>query len=177
MYGENMPYEKLLDKLSLVLKRITYKLSRQFLSFSAQDLFQEASLHLWQDFIEGKLNDKTDSYILQGCYFYLKNYIRKENLRYKLLSLEEACAGEGANLEYFLEDEKAAGFFDSLNAKMVAENIRSNGLTSREKDILFLYADGLTTRDIGRRLGLSHVSIVKAMGKIREKCKKHVDEI
>ena len=45
-------------------------------------------------------------------------------------------------------------------------------LTRKEKEIVFFYLQGWTTREIGERLGISHVSIVKLEEKIREKCKK-----
>ena len=45
-------------------------------------------------------------------------------------------------------------------------------MTRKEKEIVFFYLQGWTTREIGERLGISHVSIVKLEGKIREKCKK-----
>jgi len=170
-----MHFEELVNRISPKLKGITYRLNSRSTFFNDEDLFQEALIHLWHDFGDGKLADKTDSYILQGCYFYLKNYLRKQNSRYRLVSLEQAIDDEDTAFEDFLADENAASLFDQLNAKMVTEAIRNNGLTTKEKDILFLYADGLTTREIGARFGVSHVSIVKAMNMIRHKCKKHID--
>jgi RNA polymerase sigma factor (sigma-70 family) len=43
-------------------------------------------------------------------------------------------------------------------------------LNEREKVVFRLYLDGLTTRDIGTRLGISHVMVVKIKKKIKEKC-------
>lgn len=72
-----LSFEALVGKLTSTLRRITRKLNGHFTFMDDQDLFQEALIHLWSCFQSGSLDDKTDSYILQGCYFHLKNYIRK----------------------------------------------------------------------------------------------------
>src|SRR3989338_8897915 len=97
----DMDFEVLVKKLSPTLKRITYKLNGHFTFFNDEDLFQEALIHLLQDFRAGRLQDKTDSYILQGCYFHLKNYIRKVNERPNVISFD---ASLGANDEATVKD-------------------------------------------------------------------------
>ena len=77
----------MMRKLSPTLRRITHKLNGHFTFFDEDDLFQEALEHLWLAFQDGTLGDKTDSYVLQGCYFHLKNYIRKTMDKAKLTSL------------------------------------------------------------------------------------------
>jgi DNA-binding NarL/FixJ family response regulator len=62
-----------------------------------------------------------------------------------------------------------------LHTKFLVEDIQNNGFNSREKRILMFLKDGLTTRAIGKRIGLSHVSVVKAVKKIREKAQQHLD--
>lgn len=170
----NDTFEILVKRISPTLKRITYRLNGHFSFFNDEDLFQEALIHLWQDFRKGKLQDKTDSYILQGCYFHLKNYLRKTKVKAKVVSLETIVNEEGANLEeiLFLENEDRK-YLDYLNDKLLTEAIRNNGLTQREKEILSFSAEGLTTREIGRRLGISHVRVVKLMVSIRNKCRKY----
>jgi RNA polymerase sigma factor (sigma-70 family) len=175
--NKNTDFKGVVKRISPTLKRITYKLNGHFTFFNDEDLFQEALLHLWQDFNSGKLNDKTDSYILQGCYFHLKNHIRKSKVRNKLVSLETIINEEGASLEEttLLQDERSARYFDDLNNKMLIEVIQNNGLTRRQKHILLFYADGLTTREIGRRMGISHVMVVKLMHRIKNKCRRYLD--
>ena len=73
----NDNFEVLIKRVSPTLKRITYRLNGHFSFFNDEDLFQEALIHLWEDYQKGKIQDKTDSYILQGCHFHLKNYLRK----------------------------------------------------------------------------------------------------
>ncbi len=173
-----MTFEVLLKRISPKLKGIAYKLNGRYSFFNDQDLFQEALLHLWQEFGAGKLEDKTDSYILQGCYFHLKNYIRKTNTRSKVVSLQAFIDNEeDLKLEetLLLQDCDPQDYFDSLNSKLLVETIHNNGFTEREKNILTLYAEGLTTREIGSRLGVSHVRVVKLMSRIREKSKIYLD--
>ena len=173
-----MTFEKLIEKLTPKLKGITHKLNGHFTFFNDEDLFQEALIHLLQDFRAGELEDKTDSYILQGCFFHLKNYIRSQKIRKGLLSLE-AVAGdkEGMSLKdtLWLQDEASKHYRDSLNNKLLVETIHNNGFTRREKEILMYCAEGLTTRDIGKRIGTSHVMVVKLVSRIRGKCRKYID--
>ncbi|MEK6727819.1 MAG: sigma-70 family RNA polymerase sigma factor [Candidatus Omnitrophota bacterium] len=174
-----MTFEELVKKLTPKLKGITHKLNGRFTFFNDEDLFQEALINLWQDFRDGTLDDKTDSYILQGCYFHLKNYIRMQKLRTPLVSLEVAAGDEeGLSLKdtLWLQDERSKYYFDYLNDKLLADAIHNNGFTKREKAVLIFCAEGLTTRAIGKRLGVSHVMVVKLISRIRGKCKKYLEK-
>ncbi len=174
----NDTFEGLVKRVSPTLKRITYRLNGHFSFFNDEDLFQEALIHLWEDFRRGKLQDKTDSYILQGCHFHLKNYLRKVRPKMKLVSLELLINNDdGRSLEesLLLKREDSQNVIDYLNNKLLVEAIRNNGFTKREKDILSFYAKGLTTRAIGERLGVSHVRVIKLMRRIKDKCKKYRD--
>jgi RNA polymerase sigma factor (sigma-70 family) len=172
-----MEFEQIVKKISPVLKRITYKLNGYCRFLSNDDLYQEALVCLWQDYSSGKLTDKTESYILQGCYFHLRNYLRKIKDKSRLVSIGVIVGEDGNSLEetMFLRDTSSDNFLDILNKKLLAETIFNNGFTTREKELLRLFADGLTTREIGRHCGVSHVSVVKMMAKIRGKCKKYKD--
>ena len=174
-----MSFEELHHKLSPTIRRIAYKLNGRYRSFNHDDLYQEASIHLWSNFLKGKLSDKTDSYILQGCYFHLKNYIRKINERSNIISIDAALSN---NNEVTVED--ALGEYwacedcrEDLHNKFLVQSIRDNGLNPREKMLFAYYSQGLTTRDIGKRMGISHVSVVKMMQKIRGKSGEHLDKI
>lgn len=174
-----MSFEELHHKLSPTIRRIAYKLNGHYRSFNHDDLYQEATIHLWSDFLKGKLGDKTDSYILQGCYFHLKNYIRKVNERPNIISIDAAL---GADDEATVEDIlgqywSSPDCREGLHNKFLAQSIRNNGFNPREKRLLDYFSQGLTTRDIGKRLGISHVSVVKMMQKIRGNSQKHLDKI
>ena len=173
-----MGFEQLVKKISPTLKRITYRLKGRFCAFDHDDLFQEALIRLWEDFGLGKLADKTDSYILQGCYFHLKNFIRKNYPKASMLSLESVVnedgqAGDEMGRRFRIKHEDS--LFDDVHCKMLLEAIQNNGLTKREKEVFSLGLEGLTTREIGSRLGISHVRVVKLRKTMKEKCKKHLD--
>ena len=164
-----MYFEEIVKRLSPTLRRITYKLNGHFSFFDDDDLFQEALEHLWIAFQEGKLSDKTDSYILQGCYFHLKNYLRKTIDKASLTSLNELIDEEGGSLEYLLIS-KNESFPDDLNTTLLVEAAKTNGLTEKETEVLSLALDDFTVREIGSRLGISHVMVIKLKRKIQNKC-------
>ena len=174
-----MSFQELHKKLSPTIKRIAYRLNGHYRSFNHDDLYQEATVHLWSNFLKGKLSDKTDSYILQGCYFHLKNYIRKINERSNIVSIDAALS---TNDEATVEDVLGQYWStpdcrEDLHSKFLAQSIRDNGFNPKEKSLLDYFSQGLTTRDIGKRLGVSHVSVVKLMQKVRIKARKHLDKI
>jgi RNA polymerase sigma factor (sigma-70 family) len=175
-----MAFDDFLRRLSATIRRIAYKLNRYPAYFNEEDLYQEALVHLWQDFNRGKLSDKTDSYILQGCYFHLKNYIRTHKEKAARVSLDEMLFDEDNGLSreeiLLVEERNAANLYDYLNNRILADTIRNNGLTTKEKLILSFCAQGLTTREIGSRLGVTHVSVIKSLRIIRGKCEKYLDE-
>lgn len=176
--AEVMEFKVLIKRVSPKLKGIAYKLNGYVSFLSDEDFYQEAACYLWNEFKAGTLSDKTDSYILQGCYFHLRNYIRTLKDKRSLISLDDIAGDEGERSlkeTLFLADERSLDYFDRLNDRLIVDAIRNNGLTSREKLILTYYSSGLNMRQVGSKLGVSHVSIVKAMAVIREKCQKHID--
>jgi RNA polymerase sigma factor (sigma-70 family) len=164
-------FEEILKKISPTLKRITHRLNGHFSFFDENDLFQEALEHLWISYQKGVLNDKTDSYVLQGCYFYLKNYLRKTLDKSKLISLYQLINEEGVALEEVLAADSKP-MFEEMDSDILIRMANTTGLTEREKEVLSLSLEGMTTREIGQKLGMSHVMAVKIKSKIRIKCEK-----
>lgn len=151
------------------MRRISQRLNGHFSFFDEDDLFQEAVEHLWVAYQRGSLDDKTDSYVLQGCYFYLKNYLRKNLDKASLISLNKLADDEETDMEERLASNDRS-IRDLLDDGLLTETIGSECMTDKEKRIVSLSVKGLTTREIGRRLGISHVRVVKLKKRIRQRC-------
>lgn len=162
-------FEEMVGKLSPTLNRITHRLNGHFMFFDHDDLYQEALAHLWIAFEKGRLIDKTDSYILQGCFFHLKNYIRTTMDKAVLTSLSAFIDDGETTLEETIASE-GSGDHSEIDEGLLAENEALKGLTGREREVLNLSMDGLTVREIGARLGVSHVMVVKVKARIKMKC-------
>lgn len=171
-----MQFQELSRKLSPTIKRIAYKLNGRYRTFSHEDLYQEALMHLWSNFTSEKLRNKTDSYILQGCYFHLKNYIRKVNEKTDLSLDAITCPDyDNSSFKETVIDKYQEDFRDSLDTKLLAQKIKGNGFSPKEKIVLDALSNGLTTREIGKRLSVSHVMVVRIISKIRNKSRKYIE--
>ena len=170
-----MSFEELSERISSKLKGIAYKIHRAAPSFSAEDLYQEAVLNLWVDYKSGELSNKTDSYVLQGCYFYLKNYVRMAREKMSLLSINIPIHEKGLEWQDVLSSEETAPVEEKPDMDTLMENVFQYELSRKEKEVAFFYLQGWTTRDIAERIGTSHVSVVKIESKIREKCKESIN--
>lgn len=166
--GQEMSFEGLAKRISPTLKRITHKLNGHYTFFNDEDLYQEAMMHLWVDFREGVLNDKTDSYVLQGCYYHLKNYIRKTQDNAVLLSLTDPIGEDGRTIEESLPSDEA-NLFEYLDGKLQLEMAEEKYLTGREKEVLSLLMEGMSMREVGSKLGISHVMVLKIRNRIKGK--------
>ena len=166
MYGN---FDDMTNKLSPTLRRIAHRMNGHSTFFSDDDLYQEAMVHMWVLYRNGMLDDKTDSYILQGCYFHLKNYLRTTLDKAKLTSLSALIDGQDTTLEDTLASKEGKER-DELDAALLEEGVALKGLNERESDVLRLSMDGLTTREIGKHLGVSHVMVVKIKAQIKTKC-------
>jgi RNA polymerase sigma factor (sigma-70 family) len=163
-----MSFETLVTRISPTLKRITHRLNGHHSFFNDEDLLQEALLHLWIHYNDGSLSDKTDSYILQGCYFHLRNYLRKVHDKATMVSLNTATTDDGVRLEEYLTADGVTPI-DYLESRMQVEAGEEKYLTERERAILSFILEGMSMREIGSKLGISHVMVLKIRNKIKEK--------
>ncbi len=175
MEGEN--FSSLLKRIDPVLKRIVYRVRARSFQHEYDDLYQEALIHLLSAYQSGVLEDKTESYILQGCYFYLKNYLRTTRTKAQVLSIDGQQGPDDAPAAkaWEIEDTRTAHFRQTLSDRLLAETIRNNGFSPREKQVLTMCSEGLTTREMGARIGRSHVGVIKMMARIRQKCRAYQD--
>ncbi len=153
-------FENIIKKFSPTLRGITHKLNGHFTFFDEDDLFQEALGHLWLYYNDNKLDGKTDSYVLQGCYFHLKNYIRKTLDKARLVSLQKMTEDKDSTLESFLGYNDRRIEENAENAS-ISESEAVRKMDARERTILKLSMEGSTVREIGQRLGISHVMVIK----------------
>jgi len=150
-----MEYIEIIGKINNGLIKIVKKLKRDDLNLDEDDLMQELYLYLWNEWKNGKLTNKNSSYILRGCYLYLKNFIRKEKNLNKI-SIEEFY---GNGIDVNEKKYEIDTIFEFLNEK--------------EKSILKLILEGYTLREIGQKFGISHVMVLKIIKKIRKKTEKY----
>ncbi len=168
-------FEDIVNALSPKLRAIAHRMNGHFTYFSDEDLYQEAVINLWGLFYNGDLNEKTNSYILQSCYFHLKNYLRVNLDKAKLVSINEPIDTGGYAIEDTLTHQEA----DRLKAADMMLEIGkalNDKLSERERHVLKLLLDGVTLREIGLKLGVSHVMAVKIKTQILIKCRKVVSE-
>lgn len=163
-----MSFESLVARISPTLKRITHRLNGHHSFFDDDDLFQEALIHLWVRYNDGTLADKTDSYILQGCYFHLRNYLRKVQEKATVLSLNTGAGDDGFSLEDLVAMDGTISF-DNLESRLDVEAGEEKYFTDREKMVLSLMLEGMSMREIGARVGVSHVMVLKIRNRIKDK--------
>jgi len=162
-------FESFMKRLSPTIRRISHRLNGHFTFFNDDDLCQEAYIHLWQSSQDGTLDDKTDSYILQGCYFHLKNYIRVSMDKVKMQSIESPMDEDGTLLKDLIPSQDRT-IINEMEEGVLLEHMNRDTMNKREKKTLELSLDGLTTREIGTKLNISHVAVVKIRKRIRERC-------
>ena len=169
-------FKSLISELGPSLKKLIRK--RPLFGFiGIEDLYQEALINLWMRSERGEFCDKPRSYVLKSCYFHIQNYMRTHRDSRFLVSLDEPFTYEEGNA-FTLGDtivDHNAYFLNRLNSQLVIDEIMSNGLSMREREVFCLLYKGLNIREVARKLGVSHVRVVKLRNSIRQKCLKHID--
>ena len=172
-------FENLLGDIRAKLRVITIKLDGKRASFcDYEDLYQEAVLHLWNQYRNRALEDKTRSYILQSCYFYLKNYIRKtyRNIDCQTVSIQYMDVERNIKFEDLICPEERRQLFNCIEAGVLEDDVKAL-LDDRENKVMSLGLRGFTVREIGKELGISHVMVLKIKKRIASKCEVFKKEI
>jgi RNA polymerase sigma factor (sigma-70 family) len=152
-----MEFFELVKRISSKIRILSSKFSLPS-AIDREDLYQECSLHLWERWRKGELEDKTDAYIITSCWFHLKNYIRRFKKMARIVSLNE------------LEDLiPKTPLFDKRVDDILFIQQAKKRLTEREWDVMDLLSQGYTLREIGERLGISHVMVLKIRDSIARK--------
>ncbi len=130
------------------------------------DLMQEALVHLWQT--ETRRPGQTRSWYVRSCHFHVKHYLAagrsvdSAKRRYAQVDAEEGEDGEEMQ-EFDRRWEDTA--LDVVELRDLF-SLLSGRLGRDGQAVLRWLAEGLSTREIGRRLGISHTMVVKHRHKI-----------
>jgi len=95
----------------------------------------------------------------------------------KTRSIESPIDEDGTMLEEILASSRPSYEEEEIEERTLYEEACRAGLDKRQINIIRMSMDGLTVREIGQRLGISHVAIVKSRKKIMTKCGKLKEEI
>ena len=136
-----------------------------------EDLYQEMCIHLWKKYKDGQPTGINEAYIVKGCEFHILNYLRKERKKVRIVSLEEPINEEGDTLKDILSDGKEP-LDKFIDRNLTINDIKNNGFTKREKEVFSLLLSGLTVREAGKELAISHVMVVKVKNRIIKKWQK-----
>ena len=168
---EKMSFEELFKNISPRLKNIARSYKKRVSFANEDDLYQEMSAHLWDKFEDGMPEGLSYSYIVKGCKFFILNYLRKKRNKVMILSLETPLNDEGGKLGDIIPDDKEP-LKTRIDRESTINDIKRNGLSAREKEVLSLLLKGYTVREAGKDLGISHVMVVKVKQRIVQKWRK-----
>ncbi len=166
-----MDFETLLKKISPILKIIAKSHNGHGFFIDEEDLYQEMCIHLWSNFADGVSGGVNTSYIVKSCEFYILNHLRKAREKARIVSLEEPINEDGDTLKDILSDTKEP-LDKFVDRDLTIEAIRNNRLSKREREVFSLLLKGLTIREAGKELGVSHVMVVKVKNRIIRKWQK-----
>lgn len=153
-------FEVLLNRVSPRLRKIARFHNGHGRFIDGDDLYQEMCWHLWNNYGLGIPDTVNDSYMVKGCEFHLRNYLRKTREKAYLLSMEKPLDEAGTTLRDLIPD--SAEPLDWIVEKsIVIDNIKNNGFSKREKDVFSYLLEGYTVREISGKLDISHVMVVK----------------
>jgi DNA-directed RNA polymerase specialized sigma24 family protein len=129
-----------------------------------EDLTQEALFCLWR--LELQRPGQRRAWYFQGCRLHLQNYLRTgrsiDSIKRSGGQESETFSAEGPVID-LLETDGAV--WEEIYAHDLIE-ILSSQLNTVGKNVLFCLAEGMTDREIARRLGTSHTAVGKWRRKI-----------
>lgn len=166
-----MNFENLVIKITPKLKQLSIKYNGHRSFFDEDDLLSEMILHLWKKWRNKKFTNKTESYIIQSCYFYLRNFLRIVQNKQRFISIDEPINEAGVTLKELIPD-RTFDVSEFVEEKMFIKKVMNNGLSKIEKDIFQLLYKEFTIREIGKKLNISHTMVLKHKKKILGKVSK-----
>jgi RNA polymerase sigma factor (sigma-70 family) len=131
-----------------------------------EDLMQEALIHLWQ--VQEQNPGQTRYWYVQNCRFHVLHYLASGRSvdsfkrRNGQVHPREQSDGEADLLDTF---ESSDTLVEDISARDIIF-LLSKRLSEREKQVLKWLAEGHGTREIARRLNISHPMVIKHRRKI-----------
>jgi len=165
--------ENLETKLRNIARNVTDNKADQ------DDLLQEGWLYLWKN--KEKLENKTISYVLTGCYFRFIDYLKqgrsidsKSRESLTVISLHWT-SDEGQEPLVSIIPSRVEDAMDTLTAKDLEEQIRKH-LNARLKESYDLLLKGYTLGEIAKELNLTHEAVRLRVKKIRGMAKEYLEK-
>jgi RNA polymerase sigma factor (sigma-70 family) len=131
-----------------------------------EDLMQEALIHLWQ--VQEQNPGQTKNWYVQNCRFHLLHYLalgRSVDSPKRRNSQVQPTDQDGEQDDLLDRFESSDTVVQDVSARDIVSSL-SKVLSDREMAILHWLAEGLATREIAKRLGISHPMVIKHRRKI-----------
>ena len=126
------------------------------------DLMQEALIHLWQ--LEQARPHQRPSWYLQSCHFHLRHYMDSgrsvDSWKRREWLVSTSAQEDTPESERSLTDHSTSLEISEYHAHEMLALLRQR-LTPPQKQVLGLLVQGLSSREIGSRLGVSHNAVSK----------------
>ena len=164
-----MKFAETVEMLEVKLRKI----ARDLIDNKADqdDLLQEGWLYLWEN--REKLENKTISYVLTGCYFRFIDYLKqgssidsKSRENVTVISIFYV-SDEGEAPLVSIIPSRVENVKDTVIAKDLEEQIRKQ-LNAKLKETYDLLLKGYTLGEIAKRLNLTHEAMRLRVKKIRK---------
>ena len=131
-----------------------------------EDLMQEALIHLWQ--VQEQNPGQTKNWYLQNCRYHLLHYLaigRSVDSPKRRASQVHPVDHEDGQDDLLDRFEGSDTVLEDVSARDILDSL-AKWLSPREMMILQWLAEGLATREIARRIGISHPMVIKYRRKI-----------
>ena len=131
-----------------------------------EDLMQEALIHLWQ--VQEQNPGQTKNWYLQNCRYRLLHYLalgRSVDSPKRRASQVHPSVHDENEEDWLDRFQGSDTVLEDVSARDILSSL-SKVLTPREIAVLQWLAEGLGTREIGKRLGISHPMVIKLRRKI-----------
>jgi RNA polymerase sigma factor (sigma-70 family) len=149
-----------LEQLGKVVVRLTSNPALR------DDLMQEALIHLWQT--QEQNPGQTKNWYLQNCRFHLLHYLASGRSvdSPKRRASQVLPSDRDDNAEDCLDRLEAADcVLEDVSARDILNSL-AKVLSARDMRILLWLTEGAGTREIARKLGISHPMVVKIRRRI-----------